>query len=209
MTKQTVLGVCGLCGVRNTKGAMLNHLKRCLPSSAKGGSMLPLALLRVEGAYAPDFWLDVAAPSNSHLADLDDLLRKVWLECCGHMSEFYVGRYNAIGMEAKISHVFGSASTRIGYIYDWGSSTELTIRSAGFTEGTTKTTKRPIVAARNEPPLLPCDICSLPASSLCSDCQDTGEGFFCPSHESGHSCGEERLLPVVNSPRMGVCGYTG
>jgi hypothetical protein len=207
MAKPTLLGVCGFCGVRNTKGAMLNHLKRCLPSSsAKSGSMLPLALLRVEGAYAPDFWLDVAAPSNSHLADLDDLLRKVWLECCGHMSEFYVGRYNEIGMEAKISHVFGSAGARIGYIYDWGSSTELRIQSAGVTEGTTK---RPIVAARNEPPVFPCDICGLPASSLCSDCQNTSKGFFCSSHESDHACGEEMLLPVVNSPRMGVCGYTG
>jgi hypothetical protein len=206
MAKQTLLGVCGLCGVKNTKGAMVNHLKRCLPLSAKGGSMLPLALLRVEGAYAPDFWLDVATPSNSHLADLDDLLRRVWLECCGHISEFYVGRYNEIGMEAKISHVFGSVGTRIGYIYDWGSSTELRIRSAGFTEGTTK---RPIVTARNEPPVCPCDICGLPASSLCSDCQNTSKGFFCSSHESDHACGEEMLLPVVNSPRMGVCGYTG
>ena len=24
-----------------------------------------------------------------------------------------------------------------------------------------------------------------------------------------HDCGEEAILPVVNSPRMGVCGYTG
>jgi hypothetical protein len=206
MAKQTVLGVCGLCGVRKTKGAMLNHLKRCLPSCAKGGSMLSLALLRVEGAYAPHFWLDVAAPSNSQLADLDNVLRKVWLECCGHMSEFYAGRYNEIGMEAKISHVFGSAGTCIGYIYDWGSSTELRIRSAGFTEGTAK---EMMVAARNETPVFPCDICGLPASSLCSDCQNSDEGFFCSSHENEHSCGEEMLLPVVNSPRIGVCAYSG
>jgi hypothetical protein len=25
----------------------------------------------------------------------------------------------------------------------------------------------------------------------------------------GHECGEEMLLPVVNSPRVAMCGYTG
>ena len=32
---------------------------------------------------------------------------------------------------------------------------------------------------------------------LCEDCAKT------------HECGEEMLLPVCNSPRLGVCGYCG
>jgi hypothetical protein len=206
MAKQSSFGICGSCGVRKEKAAMLNHLRRCLPSVGKNQSTSPTMLLRVEGAYAPDFWLDLAAPSKSRLADLDNLLRKVWLECCGHMSEFYIGRYNEISMELKVPEVFGSTSARIGYIYDWGSSTQLTIRGAGLCPGTPKT---PVVVARNEPFPWACDICGLPASSLCSDCQHTDGGFFCRTHEGDHDCGEEMLLPVVNSPRMGVCGYSG
>ena len=33
--------------------------------------------------------------------------------------------------------------------------------------------------------------------------------FLCEVHTEKHDCGEEALLPVVNSPRMGMCGYTG
>jgi hypothetical protein len=35
--------------------------------------------------------------------------------------------------------------------------------------------------------------------------------FYCGAHAESeeHECGEEALLPVVNSPRMGMCGYTG
>jgi hypothetical protein len=34
--------------------------------------------------------------------------------------------------------------------------------------------------------------------------------FVCSDHARDHACGEEEsLMPVVNSPRMGVCGYTG
>ncbi len=35
------------------------------------------------------------------------------------------------------------------------------------------------------------------------------DDFFCDEHAEEHACEEESLLPVVNSPRMGVCGYCG
>ncbi len=34
-------------------------------------------------------------------------------------------------------------------------------------------------------------------------------GWLCDSCAEDHKCGEDMLLPVVNSPRTGVCGYTG
>ena len=33
--------------------------------------------------------------------------------------------------------------------------------------------------------------------------------FFPEKIEPEHECGAEVLLPVVNSPRVGVCGYSG
>ena len=35
------------------------------------------------------------------------------------------------------------------------------------------------------------------------------EGWLCQSCADEHECGEDMLLPVVNSPRTGVCGYAG
>ena len=36
-----------------------------------------------------------------------------------------------------------------------------------------------------------------------------GEGWVCDECAPKHKCGEDMLLPVVNSPRVGMCGYTG
>jgi hypothetical protein len=33
--------------------------------------------------------------------------------------------------------------------------------------------------------------------------------FFCDKCGKKHKSHDEMFLPVVNSPRMGVCGYTG
>jgi hypothetical protein len=33
--------------------------------------------------------------------------------------------------------------------------------------------------------------------------------FFGRSSPPTHKCGEDMMLPVVNSPRVGMCGYTG
>jgi hypothetical protein len=111
-----------------------------------------------------------------------------------------------VSMNKKVSEAFGTVD-RLDYVYDYGSSTELVVRSMGTVRGSLKGVVQ--LAARNEPPTWPCDECGKTATVICSQCQYEGGGFFCARHESGHGCGEEMLLPVVNSPRMGVCGYCG
>jgi hypothetical protein len=32
---------------------------------------------------------------------------------------------------------------------------------------------------------------------------------LCQACAEDHECGEDMQLPVVNSPRVGVCGYAG
>jgi hypothetical protein len=63
--------------------------------------------------------------------------------------------------------------------------------------------------ARNEPLVWPCRICKGPATQICVYCTDGSEPFFCDEHANEHECEEGGFLPVVNSPRMGVCAYTG
>jgi hypothetical protein len=61
----------------------------------------------------------------------------------------------------------------------------------------------------NEPPSIPCMSCGKIAAQVCTECLWSGEGWLCDECAAEHECGEEMLLPVVNSPRVGVCGYTG
>ena len=54
--------------------------------------------------------------------------------------------------------------------------------------------------------------CDAAATSLCMECvYDDQSGMLCGAHAENHrhDDDEEELMPVVNSPRMGVCGYTG
>jgi hypothetical protein len=66
------------------------------------------------------------------------------------------------------------------------------------------------VLARNEPPPIPCDECGDEvATQICMECSWSGKGWLCEQCSQTHSCDEEMFLPVVNSPRVGVCAYSG
>jgi len=206
MARQSWYGVCGLCGARVGKVAMGAHVRKCLVGASDGVRSRVL-LLRAQAVGAPMYWLDIAARPEAKLNALDGLLRGVWLECCGHLSEFSSGPRQEVGMTRTIDEVLGLSGSRLDYVYDFGSSTELVVSHSGVIEAAPEQGVR--VVARNEAPAWPCDVCGRPASMLCVECVYDGRGFCCETHALEHPCGEDLLLPVVNSPRMGVCGYTG
>jgi hypothetical protein len=209
MAKPSSFGVCQACGARKGKAAMFAHVQDCMPRQVGAGSSRapePLLLLRAEARGRPMFWLDVAVKREGKLKDVDRFLRHIWLECCGHMSEFSTGTHRKVSMNAKVSDALG-AGDRLDYVYDFGSSTELLVRLLGGVNASSKGAVR--LAARNEPPMWPCDACGKAATAVCAQCLYEGKGFCCAAHAPDHDCGENMLLPVVNSPRMGVCGYTG
>jgi predicted RNA-binding Zn-ribbon protein involved in translation (DUF1610 family) len=92
--------------------------------------------------------------------------------------------------------------------YDFGTTTNLTLKVVSEYEGQAKG-KSVQILARNDPPPYVCENCGQPATQVCVDCLWQGEGFVCDECAPDHACGEEMMLPVVNSPRMGMCGYTG
>jgi hypothetical protein len=203
---------------------MTRHLKECAPKHDPArGKLAHLFHLRVEGAESPIYWLDLEIKSHSLLSDLDEFLRRIWLECCGHLSAFHFGRVSyTIAMEAPfdswsderdmdvpVAELFYPIGTRFTYEYDFGSTTSLSLRIQGEREGKGG---RSLVRflARNEPPVWPCAVCKQPATFVCPFCVYDGEPFYCDQHCSQHECyDEEAFLPIVNSPRMGTCGYTG
>ena len=194
----------------------------------------PFFRLAVEGRDAPDYWLHLDVRADATLEDLDDFLRQTWLECCGHLSAFAINevRYSWLppgGFEnggffddafGDLDEAFGRPRKRrmditlaqtispgltFSHEYDFGSTTELKIRVLSEHEEPTRR-KQIRVLARNEPPEIPCDKCGQPAEWLGYD----QKGKY---REVCSACGgegvEEQFLPAVNSPRAGVCGYTG
>lgn len=98
---------------------------------------------------------------------------------------------------------------RFSYEYDYGSTTALTLNVVALREQTASKGAIQLLAA-NEPPQIECQRCSsCEASLICTECFGYGEGWLCETCAKEHECGSEMFLPVVNSPRVGVCGYTG
>ena len=92
--------------------------------------------------------------------------------------------------------------------YDFGSTTHLALRVAG--EHTAPALPGGLkLLARNKPPAVPCSVCAKPATQLCRQCGEEGPGGLCDACAGEHDCGEEMLVPLINSPRAGVCGYSG
>ena len=225
MTRQQSRGKCSLCGGTFSKGAMTKHLKSCRlkksVSEKTSGGRSPQKTKRfhvvVEGRYLPGYWMHLDIPASATLEALDSFLRQTWLECCGHMSAFTIkgARYSSWpmeefdekGMDVGLGEV---ASPRMEFLheYDFGTPTELTLRvvSEENREIKGKTIR---VLARNNPPSITCDLCGKIATQVCTQCVWSGEGWLCGECASEHECGEEMLLPVVNSPRVGMCGYAG
>lgn len=103
-------------------------------------------------------------------------------------------------MAAQLGKALAFCDGRFYYEYDFGSTTVLQLDVKGERTGRIG---RPAVRllARNTPPVWPCAVCGESATEI--DVEAYDYGYLCPRHASGR----EALLPVVNSPRTGVCGY--
>jgi hypothetical protein len=163
-------------------------------------------LVRVEG-LDKNYWLLLDIADNAILEDLDWFLRQIWLECCGHMSVFSLKSFdgNEFDMGKKISDF--SPGDKLCYMYDMGSTTELTISIIGKTRRPKQKNEVRLIA-RNAASEFTC-ACGKPAVSLCTQCMYGADNpFLCAACAKTHEH-EERMLPVTNSPRMGECGYCG
>lgn len=202
MAKTTQKGYCYLCGAEMTAAGMRTHLVKTHGMEA-GGQLC--RLLKVEGRYNKNYWLYLDMPVDSTLKPLDDFLRKIWLECCGHMSAFSVGVYDyeEIGKSRKISAF--DDGFKLKYEYDFGSTTDLRITFLGEIRRPAQRSRVRLLA-RNKPFEYTCCKCGQPATYIDSEAVYSSDNpFYC------EDCAEEIefTLPVTNSPRMGVCCYEG
>ena len=165
------------------------------------------------------YWLHVEIPASAMLSELDNFLRGIWLECCGHLSAFTIQdrRYENVlpqndhsfwgpppkSMNARLYSVLNVKDT-FSHEYDFGSTTYLDGKVLAVREGNLGKNRIRILA-RNNPYIFACEECGKKALGLCLECED----FVCEECLEMHECGEEMILDVVNSPRMGVCGYSG
>jgi hypothetical protein len=218
-TRTESKGNCSLCGASFSKRQMLRHLSECAYPETR--SIAAVVQLRVDAPGTP-FWLDVDVKANAPLRDLDDFLRNIWLECCGHLSSFEVGRTSYVvlmsddffgparderSMDARVSAALPPMGSTFSYEYDYGSTTHLRLKVVAHRKVLSRLENVRLLA-RNDDPVWTCNECEATATAVCAYCFNEDDAFFCDAHADEHDC-EQAMLPIVNSPRMGVCGYTG
>lgn len=211
-------GTCIFCGKNYAKGGLTRHLGSCAQRVARmeeaTGKTETLYHLQVQDKWNKDYWLHLEARGSALLHTLDNYLRAIWLDCCGHLSAFWYNRVWSdpeISMRQSIDRVF-AISNQVAYVYDFGSSSELNLKAVSKRTGK-PLSKHPIfLMARNEAPADVCAECGEPSSYYCMECLAEEDEWvtLCDAHAETHphnSYGDP--VPLVNSPRMGMCGYDG
>lgn len=98
--------------------------------------------LKAWASYSPSYWLCLEANGDLLLSDIDQFLRDLWLECCGHLSAFTINEetYQAAGEAGFDFQEFGDRGMDISlakvlslglefhYEYDFGSTTDLDLK---------------------------------------------------------------------------------
>lgn len=219
------VGKCVFCNAEFGKAGISRHLNTHLAQQVK---VLPAGTsfhVRVESEYkgAP-YFLNLWVDGTVLMDEIDIFLRRIWLDCCGHMSAFSIpkqkGRIFIFDDDDsdEEDEIMATATKdilqkglKLKYSYDFGSTTSLML---------TVQQQLPVAAphsivllSRNEPLEIMCDTCRKePAALICAVCYN--DNAFCKKCAKAHAktCedfADYSSLPVVNSPRMGVCAYDG
>lgn len=217
-------GKCFYCKKAFSKQGMSKHLLSCpiLKDKIEALSMQNNTIFFLILVEQEPYWFYVQIPDYYTLRDLDELLRREWLECCGHLSCFKIRYttydcYNDGGedicgekpesMDIKLKEVLDPGVT-FSHDYDFGTTTTLKLKVIEHYKS--PLSPQLTIIARNDPPEFLCEICDGVADRICACCHET----TCTKCICKHCClseedPEDYMYSLVNSPRTGICGYTG
>ncbi len=204
-------GKCLYCEELLANKELRKHLAKHLAKMEKdsvGKNSLNYVHVEVE---AGEMFLHLLVKGDAKMKRIDKFLREIWLECRGHMSEFG-HKTIRIKMKDLAEDVF-QPSSKIYHDYDFGTTTRVFLKA--HKQYLLNVKEQIILLSRNEPLKFMCTSCKKkPAVNLCAGCCYDTIAFYCEKCSKKHAetCedfADYAEMPVVNSPRMGECGYTG
>ena len=114
-------GTCFLCNEEVNHRSITKHIEKCLGNDASHQPSETECIFLIKVYCGKEFWLYIEINGSAKLEDLDYYLRGVWLECCGHMSQFKINgqRYSYDGGMNKIIHRTLKVNAEFDYVYDF------------------------------------------------------------------------------------------
>jgi hypothetical protein len=221
-------GKCYICNDIYSDSGLARHIKSCLiktKDAKTNNSNISNAtyLIKVQDKYDSGYYLYLMVDGCVLLSELDQYLRDIWLECCGHLSSFKIDEINyerypdpgwgdREGMDIEIEEVLDFGMF-FSYMYDYGSTTELELKVMGIYQPLFSK-KGIYLIGRNLPREYKCENCDNKAEFQYFNMRHGEQGIVCNScmekMESENTKDDDIYFSdIINSPRAGVCGYDG
>ena len=154
---------CYYCNKELTERTIKRHMKNCDTMKKKiseefeeNKSKRKQYIISIKYKYCKDYCIYISIDAALQLCHLDQFIRDVWVECCGHLSEFIIDgtRYldNSDGnyqMNVRLKDVFYTG-LKFDYEYDFGSTTYLTLEVIDEIAVSKKHSQIEIIARNNE-----------------------------------------------------------
>lgn len=205
-------GKCYYCNKELTEKTIKRHMKNCdeikkkieelSNEDKKQRNQFMIAIKSRE--YKNEYCIYLSIDENLSLLHIDQFLRDVWLECCGHLSAFKIkGKiYRNHSLDTRIKDIL-AANEKFEYEYDFGSTTELILEVVDIIKVPVSFSQIEIIARNNEVTHY-CEICNSEAQYFnyenyqweCKKCIDKNNDMI-------------SKFDYCNSPRDGVCCYGG
>ena len=203
-------GICEKCKQLICKNSAKKHIDKCFNIDKKEN---PNAFqIKIQWPHTNSiYWLYIVVPFKFTLENLDEFLRDIWLECCGHLSQFIINNtryfsYTEYGDEYPMTVATKKVlypSLKFKHEYDFGSTTKLLLEVIGLIN--TTATNEITILMQNQEPEYKCYSCGAKATLI----SEYSDKFLCKSCGNPNNENENLYYsPLVNSPRTGVCGYS-
>lgn len=205
-------GKCYYCNKELTEKTIKKHMKNCSEINRRIEELNEIDkkkrnqfIISIKSReYKNEYCMYLSIDEKLSLLNIDQFLRDVWLECCGHLSAFKIkGRiFQDYSMETKLNDVL-TVNEKFEYEYDFGSTTELILEVVDIIEVPVSFSQIEIIA-RNDEIIHNCEICNADAEYFnyekdqweCKKCVDKNNDMIAK-------------FDYCNSPRDGVFCYGG
>jgi hypothetical protein len=120
-------GRCLYCSEMVSQRSIVAHLKKHLQKIEKENPSTKQTAFLISIKDA-EMFLQVLIKGDATFEVLDNFLRDIWTECCGHLSSFYT-QNGEISFTKKMKDVL-EPKLKLNYDYDFGSTTNVSLQVA-------------------------------------------------------------------------------
>ena len=233
MEKLVSKGKCFFCDKKFSQRGITKHLQTHLNQEITNYKNKKQGLSFLVKVQAQEMFLMLWVDGKTTYDEVDQFLRQIWLECCGHMSSFTDPSQKRNSLQPSLQNIFSmdemnypgeidmntpiyktySKNKKLQYDYDFGTTTRLDFVLIDQID--IPAPSHILLLSRNEPLKIMCHKCGdKPAVEICTVHWGYDASFFCKKCAKAHEkeCedfADYAAMSVVNSPRMGECGYEG